>query len=107
MTVAGVRVGVNGGLALLLLALGVTFSLLVGERFYAASTLRSMAFQLPELGILSLAMMITLLKGGLNLSIVATANLSGLTMAWCLTTLVPGSEGLMWGFWQIVSLLAG
>ncbi|PJA59565.1 MAG: sugar ABC transporter permease [Rhodobacterales bacterium CG_4_9_14_3_um_filter_71_31] len=107
MTVAGVRIGVNGGLALLLLALAATFSLLIGERFYAASTLRSMAFQLPELGILSLAMMVTLLKGGLNLSIVATANLSGLTMAWCLTTLVPGSEGVMWGVWQGVSLLAG
>ena len=34
-----------------------------------------MAFQLPELGLLSLAMMVTLLSGGLNLSIIATANL--------------------------------
>ena len=39
------------------------------------AALQSMAFQMPELGILSLAMMLALLSGGLNLSIIATANL--------------------------------
>jgi simple sugar transport system permease protein/ribose transport system permease protein len=66
-----------------------------------------MAFQMPELGILSLAMMITLLSGGLNLSIVATANLCALTMAYVLTTMVPGAEGFGWGFWQVAAVLAG
>ena len=55
-----------------------------------------MAFQLPELGILSLAMMVALLSGGLNLSIIATANLCALAMAWVLTTHAPGAEGVMW-----------
>ena len=45
------------------------------RRFFSVNVLHSMAFQMPELGILSLAMMITLLSGGLNLSIIATANL--------------------------------
>ncbi len=40
-----------------------------------------MAFQLPELGLLSLAMMVALLSGGLDLSIIATANLSALAVA--------------------------
>ena len=73
---------------------------MIGEKFFSASVLRSMAFQMPELGILSLAMMITLLSGGLNLSIIATANLCALTMAYVLTTLrarerraLPGAPG--------------
>ncbi|MBA3516310.1 MAG: ABC transporter permease, partial [Rhizobiales bacterium] len=69
--------------------------------------LRSMAFQMPELGILSLAMMITLLSGGLNLSIISTANLCALTMAYVLTTFVPEAQGFGWGAWQVAAVLAG
>ena len=94
-------------LSLVLLALVVVFGLLLGERIVGVGALQSMAFQLPELGILSLAMMVALLSGGLNLSIIATANLCVLTMAWVLTTQVPGAHGLMWGGWQVIAVLAG
>jgi ribose/xylose/arabinose/galactoside ABC-type transport system permease subunit len=94
-------------LSLVLLALVVVFGLLLGERIVGVGALQSMAFQLPELGILSLAMMVPLLSGGLNLSIIATANLCALTMAWVLTTYVPGAHGFMWGGWQVVAVLAG
>ncbi len=99
--------GTNVTLGVVLIALVATFGVLVGERFFTTSTLQSMAFQMPELGILSLAMMITLLSGGLNLSIIATANLCGLTMAYVLTRFVPGSEGTAWVLWQMVAILAG
>ena len=94
-------------LSLVLLALVSVFWLLLGDRIVGVGALQSMAFQLPELGILSLAMMVTLLSGGLNLSIIATANLCALTMAWVLTTHVPGAHGLMWGGWQLIAVLAG
>ena len=94
-------------LSLVLVALMVLFWLLLGERIVGVGTLQAMAFQLPELGILSLAMMVTLLSGGLNLSIIATANLCALTMAWVLTTHVPGAQGFMWGGWQVLAVLAG
>ncbi|MEJ8851980.1 ABC transporter permease [Variovorax rhizosphaerae] len=94
-------------LSLVLVALLAVFGLLLGERFFSVGSLQSMAFQLPELGILSLAMMVTLLSGGLNLSIIATANLCALTMGWVLTTQVPGAEGFMWGGWQVIAILAG
>jgi len=94
-------------LSLVLLALVGVFWLLLGDRIVGVGALQSMAFQLPELGILSLAMMVTLLSGGLNLSIIATANLCALTMAWVLTTYVPGAHGLMWGGWQVIAVLAG
>jgi simple sugar transport system permease protein len=94
-------------LSLVLLALVGVFWLMLGDRMFGVGALQSMAFQLPELGILSLAMMVTLLSGGLNLSIIATANLCALTMAWVLTTHVPGAHGWMWGGWQVIALLAG
>jgi simple sugar transport system permease protein/ribose transport system permease protein len=62
---------------------------------------------LPELGILSLAMMITLISGGLNLAIISTANLCALAMAYILTKFVPGSEGFAWVAWQVIAVMAG
>src|SRR6202022_3491125 len=88
--------GTIATLALLLLALSGVFAILLGDRFFSINTLQSMAFQMPELGILSLAMMLALLSGGLNLSIIATANLTGLTIAFVLTRTIPGSEGMAW-----------
>ena len=41
-------------------------------------------FQLPELGLLTLAMLLPILTGGLNLAITFTANIAGLTLAWVL-----------------------
>lgn len=104
------RIGRGGPvtmLSLVLLALLVVFGLLLGDQLFSVGALQSMAFQLPELGILSLAMMVALLSGGLNLSIIATANLCALTMAWVLTHQVPGAHGFMWGGWQIVAIFAG
>jgi simple sugar transport system permease protein len=104
------RIGRGGPvtmLGLVLLALLLVFGLLLGDQLFSVGALQSMAFQLPELGILSLAMMVALLSGGLNLSIIATANLCALTMAWVLTHQVPGAEGFMWGGWQVIAVLAG
>jgi simple sugar transport system permease protein len=97
----------NAGLSALLVALVLVFTLIIGENFFSTEALRSMALQLPELGILSLAMMITLLAGGINLAIIATANLCALTIAYVLNTYVPGTEGVMWVGWQVIAVLAG
>ena len=99
--------GTVGTLTLLLMSLWIVFALAIGDRFFSANTLQSMAFQMPELGILSLAMMLALLSGGLNLSIIATANLTGLTIAFLLTRYVPGSEGIAWVGWQLLAVAAG
>ena len=74
-------------LILLLVLVGIV--LLVGgfnsEQFFRAKNIQTMAFQLPELGILSLAMMITMLTAGINLSIIASANLTSIVIALTLT----------------------
>lgn len=99
--------GTTGTLAPLLLFLWVAFAIAIGDRFFSINTLQSMAFQVPELGILSLAMMLALLSGGLNLSIIATANLSGLTIAYLLTRYIPGTDGIAWIGVQVAALAAG
>jgi simple sugar transport system permease protein len=99
--------GTIATLAILLLALWAVFAIVIGDRFFSVNTLQSMAFQMPELGILSLAMMLALLSGGLNLSIIATANLAGLTIAFVLTHTVPGSEGMAWVGWQVLAIASG
>jgi len=99
--------GTIATLAVLLLALWAVFAIAIGDRFFSVNTMQSMAFQMPELGILSLAMMLTLLSGGLNLSIIATANLAGLTIAFVLTRYIPGSEGIAWVGWQVLAIASG
>jgi simple sugar transport system permease protein/ribose transport system permease protein len=99
--------GANLRLAVLIVVLLVAFGALIGERFFSTASLQSMAYQLPELGILSLAMMVTLLSGGINLAVIATANLCALTMAFVLTRFVPGTEGVAWALWQVAALVAG
>ena len=73
----------NIGLILALVAV-VTFFGVQSPQFLSADTFDSVAFQLPELGLLTLAMVMPIISGGINLSVTFTANLCGLTLAWVL-----------------------
>jgi simple sugar transport system permease protein len=59
---------------------------LASDRFFTGSTFVSVAFQLPELGFFTLAMLMPLISGGFNLAVTFTANISGLAMAYVLHT---------------------
>ncbi|HEY0209598.1 ABC transporter permease [Acerihabitans sp.] len=91
---------------LLLIALSIaSFSLLLPGRFLTGSTFISMGFQLPELGLLTLAMFIAILSGGLNLCIIATANLTALFIAWVLLNFMPAAAGTgMQLLWLLIAL---
>jgi len=96
------------GLLVLELCLIALFWALLPDSFPQVSTLQAIMFQLPELGILSLAMAIPLLSGGLNLATVATTNQAALLMAWMLTIVMPpdaGGVGL--ALWIALSLALG
>ena len=96
-------------LLLILVILSVGFELfLPGQRFLSFDTFQSMAFQIPELGILSVAMMITMLSGGINLSIIATANLTAITTSYILTRFIAeGATGIGPAFIIVLAILAG
>lgn len=94
----------------LLLVLGLMIAILgfmEGEKLFGAAGLRSMAFQLPELGFLALAMMIPMLSGGIDLSIIATANFCALTMAYMFTSWLPEAHTFGWGLFLVGALIAG
>ena len=81
----------NSELVILGLVMAAAFLLmwmLSPREFLQIGNFQSMAFQLPELGLLSTAMMITMLTAGINLSIIASANLSGIVAAIVLTRFV-------------------
>ena len=100
--------GNSGGLLALLVALVLLFSLLLPDRFPTFGTVQSMMFQLPELGLLALAMVIPLISGGLNLAIIATANQCALLMAWIMSTYIaPGAGAPETALVVAAALLAG
>lgn len=98
-------------LSILIIALLVVIILMVvmnGVNFISIRNIRSMAFQLPELGMLTLAMMVTMLTAGINLSIIASANISGIIMALILTSAFPPESPLSGSIWLVLlAIMAG
>lgn len=79
---------------------------LTKENFMSLNNFQSMAYQMPELGILTLAMMIAMLTSGINLSIIATANLSGIVMALILTKAFPPESAIINSPWLVILAIA-
>ncbi|PJG85341.1 ABC transporter permease [Conservatibacter flavescens] len=61
------------------------FSILVPDIFWSLGNFQSMASQIPVLGLLTLAMAIPMITGGINLSIIATMNACSLILAYYVT----------------------
>lgn len=92
-------IGLLGFLAIVVVA----FSLATPQ-FLTRANFNSIAFQLPELGLLTLAMLIPIISGGLNLAIIYTANICGLTLAWTLNQ--NGGVDAGFGYFVIGSILS-
>jgi simple sugar transport system permease protein len=87
-----------GRLLLLTILIFVVMAALDPSRFLSFSNLSSMAFQFPEFAILSLAMMLAMMTGGIDLSIVGISNLSAIGAALILSALAdPQAAGLAAG----------
>ncbi len=71
---------------ILVLFFGVT-----EDKFLTPRSITSMGFQLPEIGVLALAMMLAILTGGINLSINATSNLAAVLAGFFLVRVMPES----------------
>ncbi len=91
--------GLLGFLALVVAVFGLT-----APNFLTAANFNSIAYQLPELGLLTLAMLIPIISGGFNLAIIYTANISGLTLAWTLNAYGGVEAGI--GAFALGSLMA-
>jgi simple sugar transport system permease protein len=76
-------------LFVIMVAIFVVMSLARPDIFPTLSNFNSMSVQFPEIGILAIAIMLTMLTGGIDLSVTSTANLCGIVTAIILTDLVP------------------
>ena len=63
-------------------------SMLRPETFFSIRNFQSMSVQIPEFGLLAIAISLSLLTGGIDLSVVAIANLTGIATAWLLTNFI-------------------
>jgi simple sugar transport system permease protein len=88
--------GGDGNLAQLLVITVLIFGLmcvLVPEKFLRPYNFESLTYLAPELGLLSVAMMVAMLTGGIDLSIVGIANLSGILAGLTFHAMAGGSRG--------------
>ncbi len=93
------------GLGLILVAVVALFGLTT-PRFLTVGTFQSITFQMPVLGILTLAMLMPIVSGGFNLAVTFTANMSGLVMAWVLQANGGPDAGLLAFGLAVVAALA-
>ncbi len=95
-------------LAVIMLLVFALMTALAPDRFLSAQNATSMAFQFPEFAILALAITLTMLTGGIDLSIVGIANCCAIIAALLLTRLAPGADaGVGWVLLAYVAALAG
>lgn len=56
------------------------------DRFFTINNITSMAYQMPEFGLVALGMMVAILTGGINLSVATTASMSSIIAAFILSS---------------------
>ena len=89
----------------------IIFAVMVWLRpnlFLSVRSFTSMGYQLPELGLYSIAMMLVLLTGGIDLSIVGIGNLAGITAAFIMRAgFAQNLTGFSMAFNIILGVAAG
>lgn len=80
------------------------------NKFLRLINFQSMASQIPEYGLLSIAMMIALITGGIDLSVVSITNLTGVVAALILKNLItpemPGMQAFFMMALAVISAIA-
>jgi simple sugar transport system permease protein len=76
-------------LTAIMAAVMAILAILQPGQFFSLRNLQSMAYQFPEFGFLALAMMVAMVTGGIDLSVIANANLCGIVAALIMTHAIP------------------
>ena len=82
------------------------FSVLAPDLFLTPRNFVSMAFQVPEIALLALGVMLAMLTAGIDLSVVSISNLAALSTSYLLVTQVGEGGGNVY-FWIVVAILIG
>ena len=100
------RASANRSLVIILVGIVVLMSALNPRRFPTLGNLISMSYQLPIIAFLAIGMMVTMLSGGINLAIVATANFTGIVTALLLGAMA-GEAASDASIWISLAAIAG
>jgi len=84
----------------------VVFSYFSSDIFFSRENFQSMAYQVPEVAILSIAVMLSMLTGGIDLSIVGISNAAALMAAYIMTQNMT-DEGKISNTWILIACLLG
>jgi len=97
----------NITLFILMVVIFILFSMLSPSRFPTVRNFRSMLSQFPEFGLLTIAMMFSMIIGGIDLSVVAVANVCGVLSALILSRgMAAGMPGGTLIFIVVIVVLA-
>ena len=83
----------NLWLIIIVIAVFAIVSIAEPSKFLKSNNFQSMAYQFPEFGIMALGMMICMIAGGIDLSVVGISNLSGIIAALIITSTNDPSAG--------------
>lgn len=72
----------------------IAMAIATGGKSIAANQLTLIAYLLPEMGVLSLGMMLAMISGGIDLTVVAVADLSGILSCMLLKVLMPAEASM-------------
>ena len=93
-------------LVVVALVVFLTFSILVPDLFLTPRNFVSMAFQIPEIALLALGVMLAMLTAGIDLSVVSMSNLAALSTAYLLVTQVTEGGGNVY-LWIVIAIVIG
>ena len=85
-------------LVIILIISAASIAILQPKIFLSKHYLVSMTYLFPEFGILALGMMLCMIMGGIDLSMVATANFAGILSSLLLIKLVPQGSSIFYSF---------
>lgn len=94
-------------LAVILVLVLVSLSLARPATFPTQRNLASMALQISDMGVMALAMTVAIVIGGIDLSVVAVANLSAIVAAMTMIAIVGVDTGLLTVLGVVVALAVG
>lgn len=81
-------------LFIILIVVFAVMSVVTGGSFFNERKLINIAYLFPEFGVLSLGMMLAMVTGGIDLSVVAAADLSGILSCMVLIRIMPENASL-------------
>lgn len=93
-------------LAAVLVVLLAFFALVKTENFFSLLTWQSMAIQFPEFGLMALGVMLAMVIGGIDLSVVGVANMTAIGSATLMLWIAPMGADAGQGYLALVAAIA-